>query len=524
MTSHLIAISIGPVQDFIAAARRTNDLYAGSELISSIAGAAAGALAGAGATLIFPAQETRNAPNKLLARVDGIDPKDAVSRAETAARSCLRTAWDEALQKLTPAQRAQIDPNAAEQQIGSFLEFYGAWWPWDGQDATYADARTQVDRLLAGRKALRDFVQPQKRLVPKSPLDPSRDAVVRDPKSPQMAERPLRLKEGEWLDAVSLLKRIRGAGSSAPSTADIAATTFLTGRPDLQRLIAPSPKRAIYPGYREELIEEGVIDEARAGQIEQAVGRAEPSPYFAILQADGDRIGTHLSTIGSVARHTAFSKALDDFAREAKDTVGKAQGHLVYSGGDDVLALLPVHTCLGCASALARSFAQRTGRSLSVGIAVVHFHDPLYTSLQHAREAERAAKDAGGNGVYLAVHTRGGEPRSAWHQWTNGYDLDPWRQWIDAFAQGLSAGFPYELNLLARECENTGLDAAAIQAEARRIFNRKQKSEGGSEMADIGPLLSEVQKPADLRALSARLIVFRWLKDYPMQWEVNPDA
>ncbi|MDI9601475.1 MAG: type III-B CRISPR-associated protein Cas10/Cmr2, partial [Acidobacteriota bacterium] len=39
--SHLLAISIGPVQDFIAAARKTRDLLNGSELLSTIATAIA---------------------------------------------------------------------------------------------------------------------------------------------------------------------------------------------------------------------------------------------------------------------------------------------------------------------------------------------------------------------------------------------------------------------------------------------------------------------------------------------------
>ncbi len=41
MKSHLIALSIGPVQDFIAAARRTRDLWFGSHMLSEIAKAAA---------------------------------------------------------------------------------------------------------------------------------------------------------------------------------------------------------------------------------------------------------------------------------------------------------------------------------------------------------------------------------------------------------------------------------------------------------------------------------------------------
>jgi len=56
---HLLAIALGPVQEFIATARRTRDLYAGSRLLSEAAARAAKALAReVGAkNLIFPAPE-----------------------------------------------------------------------------------------------------------------------------------------------------------------------------------------------------------------------------------------------------------------------------------------------------------------------------------------------------------------------------------------------------------------------------------------------------------------------------------
>ncbi|HOV82716.1 MAG TPA: type III-B CRISPR-associated protein Cas10/Cmr2 [Methanothrix sp.] len=54
MVSYLYVLSIGPVQDFIAAARRTRDLWFGSHLLSEISKAAARSVAEAGGDLIFP--------------------------------------------------------------------------------------------------------------------------------------------------------------------------------------------------------------------------------------------------------------------------------------------------------------------------------------------------------------------------------------------------------------------------------------------------------------------------------------
>ncbi len=65
MTRWLMALSVGPVQDFIAAARRTRDLWFGSFLLSEVSKAAALALyefekntsgpQAAASCLIFPA-------------------------------------------------------------------------------------------------------------------------------------------------------------------------------------------------------------------------------------------------------------------------------------------------------------------------------------------------------------------------------------------------------------------------------------------------------------------------------------
>ena len=55
MTAHLLLVTLGPVQDFIAQARRTRDLWYGSHMLSELGRAAARALVGGDAQLIFPA-------------------------------------------------------------------------------------------------------------------------------------------------------------------------------------------------------------------------------------------------------------------------------------------------------------------------------------------------------------------------------------------------------------------------------------------------------------------------------------
>ena len=53
--SHLMIIQIGPVQEFIASARRSRDLWYGSWMLSELSKAAAKAIVDSGGQLIFPA-------------------------------------------------------------------------------------------------------------------------------------------------------------------------------------------------------------------------------------------------------------------------------------------------------------------------------------------------------------------------------------------------------------------------------------------------------------------------------------
>ena len=251
--------------------------------------------------------------------------------------------------------------------------------------------------------------------------------------------------------------------------------------------------------------------------IKNAMRGKEPNPYFAILRADGDRIGARLGEIRSAEEHREFSALLRTFAIRAKEIVATNDGHLVYAGGDDVLAFLPLHTCLRCAADLSAAF-RTTGCTLSVGVAIVHYHEPLHMSLESARQAEHAAKEDGGNCLHVTVRTRGGEARHASLTWDGTAGLDPWREWVKAFQDGQAAGFPYEVDRLARELKGAALPPEVIRGEVTRIFARKKGWKGAGEAAGIERLLYHVNDHAALHRLAQELIVFRWLASQCKTW------
>ncbi|MCS7069774.1 MAG: type III-B CRISPR-associated protein Cas10/Cmr2, partial [Meiothermus sp.] len=372
--SHLLTISIGPVQDFIAAARRTADLYAGSQILQELSKHAAQHLATKGAQLIFPADQKADGANKILAEVTKC-PKALAQEVKEALRKKLEDIWKDTLSKLPESNRNHIDEQRAKKQLEHFLEFYAAWVPL-GED--YAKAREEVERLLAGRKALRDFAPTNldDGGLPKSPFDPARATVLHLPTDKQgkpilevppalVIDPKLRFNKTEFLDAVSLLKRVYG----------------------VQELLGKVPQTRTLARMATD------ITATNAENLEEDLDDKQKSldfPYFAILLADGDRMGARLGELKTIEAHQDFSRKLSRFAQSVQGLLEQTvyegspppKPHpyrfCVYSGGDDVLAFLPVNRAVACAKALCSAFKKiDPALSLSIGIAIVHYREPL---------------------------------------------------------------------------------------------------------------------------------------------------
>jgi CRISPR-associated protein Cmr2 len=542
MQKYLMTIALGPVQEFIAAARRTADLTAGSELLVGLARHLAEHLPNA--DLIFPASTEIGAPNKLLFTVQG-EPHKVAADAKEQAHAYLRQQWDACLQQLG-AVKGCIDEELANWQLKNFLEFYAAWVPLNGD---YAAARQRLERLLAGRKALRDFKQaPVYPKHPKSPLDPSMDSVFKTeahgdgfsaPAAAQQHSR-LRLKPRETLDAISLIKRVTG-GSGVPSTREMGfraigralseeALGAYRALQDWQRELGIDDLSDLY--YQEQFErwlheqrqegheitpEEEAEIRRNASLLQGALSKAriplEAASYYAILVADGDRMGAAIDALQSEDAHRRFSRQVDQFAQNAERIVRDHDGHLVYCGGDDVLALLPANRALACDRNLHEAFVScmqpvmpsGVSPSLSAGIAIVHVMDNLQVALGWARETEQYAKQTR-NAVAVARYPRSGgmnRARTAWHR------FDEWDYWIRAFRAGLADTLPYELRALAREYQAIDVPPDILRKEATRVLERKQKPQQDIAIPDW------VQSADDLHALTEMMLIARFLSGYP---------
>ncbi|GAB6186806.1 type III-B CRISPR-associated protein Cas10/Cmr2 [Thermopirellula anaerolimosa] len=563
--SHLIAISIGPVQEFIAAARRTRDLWFGSYVLSELSRAAADCVRGLGGELIFPASTgTSGIANVILAELSEHDPADVARQAKEAVRRKWKEFCDDALNAVSACIRKEI----WDSQADDVIEFYAAWVV---RSDNYARDRARLMRLLAGRKNCREFA-PAEGLagVPKSSLDGRRESVLKDlrlERVPEKQRRLLRLREGEQLDVVGVVKRAASGNKPYPSVSRVAADPWVRGnqdKPAFRELLTAcesftgdvlhrlDPKE--FPQYRSFPFEGSVVYRSRFHELQQETGindsqsaeteaileklvaalekLPEPEPYVAVLAADGDRMGNVIASLDSPNAHRRFSESLAAFADQARRIVAEHYGFLIYAGGDDVLAVVPVDQCLACAAALRDSFLAclegYAGASLSVGIAVAHFLENLEDLLEYGRAAEKAAKMPDRNGLAIHLYKRSGAPIGIRARW----DEQP-RARLERLVQlfvmdVLPSRVPYELRLTADLYENwpEAIAASALRADVRRILERKQSRQGpGAVHANLAELSAALQNATDLRQLAETMLVARHLaRAWQQAASVSPKA
>jgi CRISPR-associated protein Cmr2 len=455
----LIEIAFGPVQDFIAAARRTADLWAGSRLLSEVARAAGQSLLADGAQLIYPAEERvrnreshqSNISNVLLAQIDAADaqPAEIATRAIAAARRVLAHRGEDAL-KRHPNLRQDI----FRAQLQDALEAYAAWAELPAEE-DYRISYKKLKTAFAQRKNTRDFLpfsndgQP----LPKNSFDGLRETVLPEEKHWRGKWRELRLNPGEQLDALGVLKRMIGREDEGKFT----PLTRLAAHDWLEKVHQKSPDKleGLRQAY-EPLVKHGIATRVQGNQdvyrafpydaallyqerLQGAYAEAEecddpqaakdalkllektarpiwrqcghPLPYAAILVADGDRMGKFVAAAQTAEHHKTLTRALAKFADEAIKICRDGSGQAIYAGGEDVMALLPLSAILTVPAALSKQFGEdiaalyaapaelghaEQAPTLRVGVAIAHILQPLGTIRDYGDAAEKYAKGLSG--------------------------------------------------------------------------------------------------------------------------------
>lgn len=261
--------------------------------------------------------------------------------------------------------------------------------------------------------------------------------------------------------------------------------------------------------------------------------RQQLADYEAAGQNKGAKVYFETNALGDLLNrkrplspsfHLQFSEMLANFGNFCVRRIVEAHdGRLIYSGGDDVLALVPAHQALACSRALRAAFQgepkalneirgvwrfrngewEREDMQLfacdnqpgfirlateapklegeparfhamvpgpaadcSVGIAIAHFKAPLQDVVRAAQQAEkRAKKQLGRSAVAVTLMKRSGETIEWGTQWAS-HGLEIYERMAQTMETGgVSSRFPYRLVALLEPylTQTTPLSARAVE-------------------------------------------------------------
>jgi len=540
MSTFLIEVAFGPVQGFIAASRRSRDLWGGSYILSEIARAAAASLLHNNAELIYPLQTrvekinsksssvspeddgigSSNLSNVLLAKLPDANEERAAwvaNQAMVAGKTRLSSFADETLQQW---QHHVTRRDIWAAQVDDAIECFSAWANMDGID--YQEAYKRLKKTFAARKNTRDFSPAMYAMagVPKSSLDGLRESVLPPNKKlpPQFG-----VGDGEQLDALGVIKRHVGRQESFTALTRLAADSWLENKlsnEDRKQLIMayeplvklklatrvsgnketyanfPYDASLLYADRLNKAISAGInleqLEHLRAVLRPIWKRYGHPCPYAAILMGDGDRMGKCVSAAQSPDEHTRISRQIAEFADTAIVSVRKHRGHMLYAGGEDILALLPLSSVIDAPRELAKAFNDKVSQlsflkkdqipTLRVGVAICHVLEPLGRIRQYAEEAEKYAKgEAGtsnqGNALGLRLHVRVGHDIPIRILFDDDNRFEMLEQWRKAYEQGVFPGrLAYDTRDIGERCKKLGYSDEVARAEFKRLCQRAKES------------------------------------------------
>ena len=596
-----LIFSIGPVQSFIAQARRAQDLYASSRLLSRLVSAALDVIEKAQGEVLYPVRRGGDVslPNKVVALLPEPHADAIAGDAEQAVRDTWRRMADDA--RVTLEQYEPADDSWAalwNDHIRQLPEVYWSVSPipaGQGLSSEYRVIFTKAQHDFEARKRLRGFDQVEEK-GPKCTMCGLRAALHRRGESareyweavarhPQVTGAQLRPDGRERLCAVCAAKRFGGLDiGTFPSVSHMATAGFkarllkaldgdtfstelfsaLTRHHSvLKRLELHEVSKELFPYLAQELRQVNPMWQTKAQELlsydgdvlfpetftrrrlkdsygkevteaEAAEGREAteallkaakaadiilPRPYYAILMLDGDRMGKQLSAVRDKEEHKTISQGLARFAAEmVPRIVGQEHpGRVVYAGGDDVLALLPVEHALSAATALRRAYDQAMRDLLpephvSVGIAIAHHLYPLEAALNAARSAEGAAKDAYGRNA-LAVHflKRSGERVLVGAGWSfeDGAETVTILEAVREHFVNRRLSMSLAHALLSEAHTLDALPSEARQAELRRLLMRQagqglSREDKHQQAQELAPTLEALAVSIDRRKVEAR--------------------
>lgn len=529
MKTYLFVYSIGPVQSFIAAARKTEDFWSGSYLLSFLTEQTIRtALLNERnrVQLLSPAvtieqldshvknesADVASLPNRFLLRLDANGDEEVATFAKQLEQTTVQTFQklaNTAINKVFDTlDDRQFMKRLAGDQVANFIEIFWSFEEWTG---SYNETRLTVEKRLASVKNNRSFTaQAQDALVctvcgshealndgnfseDSTNVDMqrrieqtwrTRTKNYQEKKGDQESEndRGGRIRDNERLCAICLTKRI-------------AREIFEEQYKDVVQCFTPFPS---------------VFDFT-----------TDNNHYYAMIMMDGDDMGKWISGAEDKvlsgynkideAYHREISRRLTVFSEQSvPQLVKQANGRLVYAGGDDVLAFVPLPQLLPLIQSLRAAFSSEQGlddkATASMGVVIAHRKEPLQRVITSVRGLEAKAKSYKNSAhkkdaVAFGLLSKSGQIREAIIPWYIGKDrevsnIELLIRLCDAFGETLSSTFLYHFGEaflpLIPQGKKTDLAPEMIDLELRRLITRASLKMKQEELDQLTEDLLEV--------------------------------
>jgi CRISPR-associated protein Cmr2 len=454
---HLLIFTIGPVQSFIAQARKGQDLYAGSQILSNLINFGLDYTANNGHTIIFPYYESSGSapeyidayktsyPNRFVALLN-LDQASDVKAFCLALHSFVLAKLDLTAERLYGQVDLNLDDHDARNQLNDFLEVYWAAVPYQEDVDNYAQKYKILENYLGSVKSVRKFKQLTETgrkcavngeynvKIYRKTADEDRRSDKDLQKNKLFAYdntivssslvKLRHIQPGEGLCALTFLKRLYKDGQRFPSTAKV-SLMHLFEDDNLKRELQKYEQLFPNDTYDEQLLFDENLTEHYfkkygiprksddylktikeiQGKINASVKKADKklSRHFAIIRFDGDNMGEWLSKAGSLEEHRAFSKVLLDFAALATKFLDDKRGRTIYAGGDDFLGLVNLTHLFEVLKyfyetfeVLKKNIPIKKGTdefSISFSVLVSHYKMPLQKALQFSAQLLERTKE-----------------------------------------------------------------------------------------------------------------------------------
>jgi CRISPR-associated protein Cmr2 len=492
---YLLLFTIGPVKSFINDSRKTQDLFGGSSLLSFLMHTAIDTAKNSfdSFELITPVYDIDNynqkkpgIPNRFIAIIYTDNIQTNMDKVKSKVID-------------TFAQIPKIDnlPKGAQVQLEKALDIH---WVAIPVSDNYKNDFIRINQELAAKKNIRVFDNQKTETGRKCMVDGRRNVkFYRRNKTDEKYkndndlarnklfqhknevniykendEKELKiwhLQEGEGISAVTLRKRMHlNDPHKFPSTVAVSLMdlfeklkgneNFITFKNKVQgtgsatKYLSHSDDQLFYRENIKAIINDNTKSDTCIKEHEDWSKNLEIpiTKYYALVRFDGDNMGDWFTgkyftdETKLKENQIALSTALGNFGKTIKDNIGKPIGKVIYAGGEDFMAFINIHHLKKAVDIIQDTFKQEVidsickisnhTLSISMGIAIAHYKQPLAMVLQKAKDMEKLAKDSGRNGFAMAVIKHSGTTIHTRYKW-NKCDIDAFAH-LDSIRQKLN--------------------------------------------------------------------------------------